>query len=82
MRALIMRQHGRGPIIGLIAMAAWAMTAPVPAWAGYDWGGDGIDVVSSGTIANGAVSLQSVGAWPQYTTVPGGYSTAIRRSGL
>ena len=31
--------------------------------------------VASGTVSNGAVFMQSVGAWPAYTTVPGGYST-------
>jgi hypothetical protein len=58
----------------MFAVLAAGLTVS-PAWAGYNWGGDGMGVVSSGTIPNGAVSLQSVGAWPTYTNVPGGYST-------
>ncbi|MGA2035598.1 MAG: hypothetical protein ABSG68_25395, partial [Thermoguttaceae bacterium] len=55
--------------------AAWTMT--VPAWAGYNWGGDGMEQIASGTVPNGAVFMQSVGAWPAYTNVPGGYSTQL-----
>jgi hypothetical protein len=69
-----MRQFGKTLIVGAIALAA-ACSATAPAWAGYMWGGDGMGVVATGTIPNGAVSLQSVGPWPQSTTVSGGYST-------
>jgi hypothetical protein len=58
----------------MLAVTAMSLTV-CPAWAGFNWGGDGMEVISSGTIPNGAVSLQSVGAWPTYTNVTGGYST-------
>ena len=56
-------------------MVVWVMFSPASAWAGYNWGGDGMGLISSRTIPNGAVSLQSVAAWPQNTTTPTGYST-------
>ena len=70
-----MRQFGKTLIVGAIALAA-ACSATAPAWAGYMWGGDGMGVVASGTIPNGAVSLQSVG--PGRNTPP--FPAGIRRS--
>jgi hypothetical protein len=58
MGASMMRQHGGGRILGVVAMAAWSMFSPVPAWAGYNWGGDGVEVINSGTIPNGANSFK------------------------
>ena len=72
---LMVKRYGRERIFVAIALIIWAMFSPTLASAGYNWGGDGMEVVGSGTIPNGAVSLQSVAAWPQNTTAPTGYST-------
>ena len=46
------------------------------AWAGYNWGGDGMEEIASGTIPNGAVYMQSYGDWgTSYTNSSSGYST-------
>lgn len=46
----------------------------VPARAGYYWGGNGMQVVASGTVANGAIYMQSASLWPNYGNVQGGCS--------
>ena len=63
--------------LAVIALAAaGVMTAAAPAWAGYIWGGNGMEEISSGTIPNGAVYMQSYGAWgTSYTNSSSGYST-------
>ncbi len=62
-------------------MTVGAMTAPAAARADYNFGGDGMQVVSSGTVANGAVSMQSIGLWSENYSVdsmnPGGCSTTF-----
>ena len=45
----------------LIAAAIWLGAVPVRA--GYTWGGDGLGVVASGTIPNGALFVQSFSPW-------------------
>ena len=68
-----MRQPSKSGIAGAVALAA-AWLLAVPAWAGYNWGGNGMEV-ASGTVSNGAVYMQSVPHWPSYTNATGGYST-------
>ena len=61
-------------VMVLVAAATWM--AAVSARAGYNWGGDGMEEVASGTISNGAVYMQSYGAWgTSYTNSSSGYST-------
>ena len=61
-------------VVILVAAATWI--AAVSAQAGYNWGGDGMEEVASGTISNGAVFMQSYGAWgSSYTNSSSGYST-------
>jgi len=57
-----------------IAAGIMGLTA-TPSWAGYLWGGNGMEQIAGGTVANGAVSMQSIGTWPAYTNGAGGYST-------
>ena len=69
-------------LVTVAVVAAWVMTAPAAALADYTFGGDGMQVVSSGTVANGAVSLQSVGLWTENangasSANPGGCSTTL-----
>ena len=46
-------------VMVLVATATWM--AAVSARAGYNWGGDGMKEIASGTISNGAVYMQSYG---------------------
>ena len=61
-------------VMVLVAAATWM--AAVSGQAGYNWGGNGMEDVASGTISNGAVYMQSYGAWgTSYTNSSSGYST-------
>jgi hypothetical protein len=51
----------RNWIIAFLTVALAGFFVP-PARAGYYWGGNGMQVVTSGTVANGAIYMQSVSA--------------------
>jgi MYXO-CTERM domain-containing protein len=70
---MIMHKHRNA--VGLVMVFALILAgSAVPAGAGFYWGGNGMQVIDSGTIANGAIYMQSVSAWPAYGNASGGYS--------
>ena len=64
-------------VMVLVVAATWM--AAVSARAGYNWGGDGMKEIASGTISNGAVYMQSYGAGGLRTpTLPADIRPSLR----
>ena len=66
---------GRQLAAAAIVATAWTLMVSPPARAGYDWAGTGIQEITSGTVANGALYQQTLSLWSgQTATQSGGYS--------